>query len=571
MGNQKYAKVRGIVKVDFYATDACGNSAYLGRGEYGAIDTVAPKITGSEIVEECGGGNDAAALEAWINAHGNAAVSDDCSSYTWTNFSWLTSAGQSGNGSFNAGPYPAIPPNNCNWFVDVTFRATDDCGNTGAGVIRFRIRDTTKPVFSGLPPLDTLFCPAVTPPLPTAYVSDNCDAAVTITSNFQIINPLCSDAYSMLVTWIATDDCGNTRTATQTFLVRDTTKPVITLAPASFTVRCDTFALPPAPVLGQSFTATDVCGDVVTLDYDDVSNQNPDPASCGHYTYSIVRTFTVTDDCGNSATTQQIIQVVDNIPPNFTGFTDTTLICAVPEPLTPAPTANDICSGIATTPVLVSDVVTGGACNDSYLRTLTWSSTDVCGNTGFFNQEIAIADTVRPTLTGVPIDVSVECNAVPPPPAPGVVTGSDNCDEAVDIAFTETEIRDPNPANCAYWTNYMIRRDWIVSDNCGNTRLYSQWITVQDNTGPEIIARDTVKAPTAPGLCGTNTVIPSLLSVFDDCTAQQSQIVLRDTVVLTASGTPIDQFPANPVIFSWSSPNMPPAIPVVGNVTLAVA
>ncbi|MCC6461659.1 MAG: gliding motility-associated C-terminal domain-containing protein [Saprospiraceae bacterium] len=571
IGSQTYNQVHGKVSVSFYATDACGNTSLMGNAVFAAIDTVAPTLTGTEQIEECGGSSDSTALVSWINNHGNALVSDDCSAYTWTNFSWTTSSGQTGNGLFNAGPYPAIPAHNCNWHVDVRFRATDDCGNTGSTVIRFRIRDTTKPVFSGLAPTVNLYCPNTTPPLPTANVSDNCDNAVSISSNFQTVNTLCSDSYTLLVTWIATDDCGNTQTATQTFVVSDTTKPLITLSPASVTIRCDTFALPPAPVLGQDVVATDNCGDIASLTFADFSNQNPDPAQCGHYTYTIVRTFTVTDDCGNSRTSQQTIQVLDNIPPDFSGFSDTTFICMVPLPLTPAPAATDLCTGIASAPVLTNDIITGGPCSDSYTRTLSWSSTDLCGNTGYFSQDIIVADTIAPTLSGVPADAPAECNAIPAPPAPGVVMGSDNCDEEVDISFVETEIRDPNPANCAHWTNYMIRREWTAVDNCGNSRTYTQSIMVQDNAGPEILALDTVKTPTAPGACGANTVVPSLLSVFDDCTAQTSNLLLRDTVVLTPSGTPVDLVPVDTVVFSWSAPNMPPAVPVVGNATLAVA
>ncbi len=573
VGSQIYAKVHGIVRVDFYATDACGNSTYVGRGEFGAIDTVAPVITGTEIVEECGGGNDSTALVNWINSHGNTTVSDDCSAYTWSNFSWITSTGQTGNGLFNSGPYPAIQAHNCGWYVDVTFRATDDCGNTGSGTVRFRIKDTTQPVFNGLPPLDTLYCPNTTPPLPTAYVSDNCDSALAITSNFQILNPICTGAYTLLVTWIATDDCGNTRTATQSFMVRDTTKPVFTLVPPALTFRCDTFVPPAGPVLGQGIAATDNCGTIANLTFADISAQDPNLAVCAHYTYAITRTFTVSDDCGNTATAQQVINVVDNIPPQITGFLDTTIIC-VAQPVTPPPTATDVCTGHTSPPLLVNDIFTSGNCDDSYTRTLSWTSTDICGNTGYFDQNIHVIDTIKPTLSGVPADVTAECNAVPLPPAPGVITGSDNCDESVDITFLETEIRDPNPANCAHWTNYVVRREWTATDNCGNSRTYTQMITVQDGTGPVLVAQDTVKIPTAPGLCGGNVVVPSLLSVYDDCTAQQSAITLRDTVILTATGVPPNQIPNVPVdtvVFSWSAPNLPPGVPVVGTATVAIA
>ncbi|MBK6933320.1 MAG: hypothetical protein IPH12_21615 [Saprospirales bacterium] len=570
IGNQTYAKVRAHVDVDFFTTDACGNTTFAGNAVFGALDTVPPFVSGAMFPEECGGGNDNTALINWINNHGNASVTDDCSASAWTNFSWISSDGQSGNGQFDSGPYPTVQANNCTWHVDVTFRATDDCGNTGSGTLRFKITDTTKPVFAGLPPTDTLFCPNTTPPLPSAYVTDNCAGAPAFSSSFQIANQTCSDSYTILITWIATDDCGNTATAAQVFLIRDTTQPVITLKPADITIRCDTFVLPAAPVLGQNVLATDNCGDIALLTFQDVSTQNPDTATCGHYTYAITRTFTVTDDCGNSTTASQRISVTDNLAPVLQGFQDTTLVCEV-LPVTPPPTATDICSGITTAPALVSEIIDNPGCGDTYTKILTWSSTDICGNTGIFTQYVHVVDTVKPTINGAPSDVSVECNQIPPLPAAGTVTATDNCDEAVDISFLETLIRDPNTANCAHWTNYMIRREWTAVDNCGNSRTATQVIAVEDNTGPVLAVLDTVKTPAAPGVCGANIIVPSLVSVFDDCTATLNAFTLRDTVLLTPNGAPIDQVPVDTVVFSWLAPNTPPGMPVTGTATLVIA
>lgn len=569
IGSQNYPKIRGLITVGFFARDACGNERLLGNAKFGAVDTVPPAIAGTMITEECGGGNDSAALTIWINAHGNATVTDDCSPYTWTNFSWTTSTGQTGTGLFGTGPYPVIAGHDCNWHTDVTFHATDLCGNTGSTVIRFRIRDTTAPVFATLPN-DTIFCPILIPATPTGFVSDNCDSAAALTYTFVPTNQICPGSYTMLVTWRATDDCGNTATAPQTVVVRDTTKPFITLAPANVTMRCDTFALPAPPLLGQGLTAVDNCGMVVSLMHTDISTQNPDPATCGHYAYTVTRTFTVTDDCGNSTTTRQIITVVENIPPVITGFLDTTLVCQV-LPITPPPTASDVCTGIASPPALVNEIIDNPACGDTYTKILIWESVDVCGNVKMFAQNVHVVDTVKPMLVGVPANTTVECNAVPPPPVPGIVTGTDNCDETVDIVFVETLVRDPDPANCAHWANYLVRREWTVEDNCSNSRTYTQTITVLDRTGPVVVAQDTVFVPTAPGLCGANVPVPALLSVFDDCTAQSSTVTLHDTIVLTASGVPVDLVPANPVLFALTAPNTTPSMPVLGSATLTIS
>lgn len=568
IGNQTYDRVRGLVQVDYFARDACNNITYLGRATFAARDTVPPALNGVNITEECGG-DDQGALNAWINAHGNLSASDDCSAYTWTDFSWTTSNGQSGTGFFGSGPYPLVQAHHCSWYVDVTFRATDECGNTGSRTLRFQITDSTPPVFSSIPN-DTLYCPDTVLLAPRAYATDNCDSALVFTRTQTITALPCPGTYTLLVTWRATDDCNNSATATQTVVVRDTTRPVITLRPADKLIRCDTFVLPPHPVLGQDIQATDICGAVVGLNVVDVSDRNPNPAVCGHYTYTIVRTFVVSDDCGNTTSAQQLIQVIDNISPVLTGFTDTTLVCEV-LPITPAPTAADVCSGIASAPVLVSEVIDNPGCGDTYTKLLTWQSTDVCGNVGQLVQTVNVVDTVAPQLVGVPADVTVECRNIPPVPAPSALSATDNCDEDVAVFFLETELRDPDPHSCAYLTDYRIQREWTVEDNCNNRRTYTQIITVKDQTPPSVVALDTLRVNTTAGLCEASVTLPALLSIYDDCTASMLQADLRDTIPLTPSGTPIDQKPVNPVVFTWVAPNLPPQSPVLSAGALTIS
>ncbi|MEI6408293.1 MAG: gliding motility-associated C-terminal domain-containing protein [Bacteroidota bacterium] len=568
VGTKTYNKVRGKIQVEWYVKDACNKSVFAGPSEFGVIDTVAPIITGVDFTEECGG-NDATALTTWINAHGNATVSDQCSGTVWTNFSWTTSTGQTGNGLFNTGPYPAPQAHNCTWWVDVTFRVTDDCGNVGSKKLRFRIADITKPVISGFPNPVTLPCTNPNPTLSPAFVSDNCDTSMVITYTALNKDSLCNGSYTRIITWSATDDCGNTGTATQTILVRDTQGPIFTLIPAPQTFRCDTFALPPAPTMGVEIKATDDCSPVMSITTQTTFNQNPNPAVCGHYTYTITRTFTATDQCNNTRTATQTISVVDNQGPVITGYLDTTAVCEI-VPNMPAPTAIDPCSGPTGPPVMYKEDIVAGPCADTYTRVRFWRATDVCGNTSTFSQNIHIIDTVPPMLLGIPANLTVECNAVPLPPNSNTFVRSDNCDNSVSISFLESEIRDPNLNGCAHWANYLIRRVWTAVDNCGNTRSYTQNISVQDNTGPVLVPPTPTSLPADAGVCGAQLVIPGPISLYDDCTALRSNITLRDTVVLVASGGPPATTPVDTVHFQWSAPNLPPLAPVIGNASFTV-
>jgi gliding motility-associated-like protein len=570
IGGDTYNKVRGSVQVDFFVFDACDNETFAGGATFGAIDTLPPVISGTGTTESCGTNTqDNAALQAWINAHGNATFADECSAAVWTNFSYTTSNGQSGSGTFGAGPFPQVQAHNCTWFADVTFRATDECGNVGARTLRFQIQDTQAPVIAGFPNPVTLPCTAPTPSLSTTFVSDNCDTNMVITNSIVRSDSLCNGSYTMTVTWRATDDCGNTGSAVQTVFVRDTVGPTFTLVPAPKTFRCDTFVLPPAPMMGVGINATDNCSPVLSISTQTVSGQNPNPATCGHYSYLITRTFTATDQCGNTRSATQVLTVVDNLPPTFSGFTDTTGVCDV-APVLPPPVATDACSGAQVTLDTTAVTITP-TCTDSYTITLNWIATDVCGNNSFFAQEILILDTVRPTLTNLPADITVECDAIPTAPATSTFSPGDNCDNDVAVALLQTELRDPSLASCDHWTNYIIRREWTATDNCGNTRRYTQNILVQDNTPPAIVPPVPIVRPNDPGDCGASVAIQPPISLYDKCTSLPVSVTLRDTALLVnTSGMPNNTTPVDIVVFEWTTPNTPPATPVVGPAALRI-
>lgn len=570
VGGIPYTKVRGKIQVEFYVKDACGNSTFAGPAEFGVRDTLPPVITGINQTEQCGGGNDQTVLQNWINAHGNALLSDDCSASAWTDFSWTSSLGNVGSGTFDVGPFPAIPAHQCNWYVDVTFRATDDCGNIGAETLRFQIQDTQAPVIAGLPALDTLDCSNPTPTLPGSFISDNCDTSMVIGFTALNFDTVCNGSYKRLITWSATDDCGNIGTATQIIQVLDTQAPVITQTPGPITIACDTFVLPAFPVLGAGVTASDNCSLLGSLTVtDDFSGKNPDPAQCAHYTYPIIRTFTVSDQCGNTRTATQVISVVDNKGPVLSGFSDTTFVCEAVM-LTPSPSGLDACSGPTTTPILVSDIVSAMSCTDAFTRTLSWRATDVCGNTGTFTQQIHVIDTVPPALGGIPANITVACNNIPPPPATTTFFRTDNCDTDVAISFAESEIRDPDIMACAHWTDYIVVREWTATDNCGNTQRYTQQITVEDKIGPVIVAVQPMNLPTDPDVCGASVMIPAPASLYDDCTAQIQNVVMLDTVPFTVSGGDPLNTPVDTVFVQFFAPNTAPAQPALGPATLTI-
>ncbi len=96
--------------------------------------------------------------------------------------------------------------------------------------------------------------------------------------------------------------------ANVTIVLGDNTPPLLTNVPADLTISCDD-AVPDAPVV----TVFDNCAGVF-IDFDETSSQNY-VGACGSYT--ITRTWTATDFCGNVATDNQKITVLDQTKPEI--------------------------------------------------------------------------------------------------------------------------------------------------------------------------------------------------------------------------------------------------------------
>jgi hypothetical protein len=191
-----------------------------------------------------------------------------------------------------------------------TWTATDESGNSSTCVQTITVVDTTPPVIS-CPSDLTLECDGsgntaqISSWLASATASDTCSSAA-ITNDFSSLSDGCGATGTATVTWTAVDDCGNSASCSATVRVIDTTPPIIT-CPADVTLECPADTAP--SVTGEA-TATDTCGDV-TITYSDVSVPGP-----GN-TETITRTWTATDECGNSSSCVQTIAVVDTTPPTI--------------------------------------------------------------------------------------------------------------------------------------------------------------------------------------------------------------------------------------------------------------
>ncbi len=130
----------------------------------------------------------------------------------------------------------------------------------------------------------------------------------------------------MVRTWTFIDDCGNQCSVSQTIEVDDTTPPDCPTPPADLMLQCADDVPPPVDL-----TATDNCdGDITVSPTADIT-----PGNCSNQ-FTMVRTWTFIDDCGNQCSVSQTIEIDDTTPPDCpTPPADLILQCAddVPPPV----------------------------------------------------------------------------------------------------------------------------------------------------------------------------------------------------------------------------------------------
>ncbi len=222
------------------------------------------------------------------------------------------------------------------------------------------------------------------------------------------------------------------------------------------TVECD--VVPTAPTL----TAIDNCGTAAVTFEETQTN-----GTCAS-DYVITRTWTATDECGLTTVHTQTVTVQDTTAPTFVEAlpADITVECDV-VPTVPTLTATDNCGTVAVT---FEETQVNGDCSSNYILTRTWTATDECGLTTVHIQIITVQDTTAPDLiTDLEDVITVNCSEIPEVPE---LVFEDACSTNMSVEFNETS------TNTGDATDYIIIREWTVTDDCGNQAIYAQTINV---------------------------------------------------------------------------------------------
>ena len=447
---QNYTLIR-----NFVADDGCGNVTN-GSQTINVVDTTAPVFSPFDIqvYVEC------TDVETTIPT-----ATDNCDlEVTVTYVDVLNSGG-------------------CLGTIERTFTASDDCGNTATAIQYISIQDTTPPVIE-VPADQTVECDDVPEGnVELANIFDNCGLEVEVSFSIEMQEGPCENSYTILWIWSALDYCENPAMDTTTITVVDTTAPVIT------TPQGGTFSCEQEVVYGEG-SASDNCDEEVTVTINDVEVPGECPQS-----YSIVRTWTAEDNCGNISTASVTYFVIDETAPMFDeqnneySYECDEVIEVV------QPTATDNCGEISYTSEDVWEVESD--CDGLLIR--TWTATDECDNSSTFTQFISIFDETAPVIAGA-FEVTVPCDDLSLIPYP---TATDNCTEVVEVIV----IGDLYVSGaCAG----RFTRTYAAYDDCENYIEWQQQVTLTDIVAP-VITSQTLDATYE---CGSEYPTPT--ATFED-------------------------------------------------------
>jgi hypothetical protein len=365
----------GTTTITCTATDGSGNTVSATQ-TITVIDNTAPAITAPPAVQVSTNTGSCTATGVSL---GTPTTSDNCAVAVVTN---------NAPSSFPLGT------------TTVTWTVTDVNGNTATATQTVTVTDNQKPALNAPPAVNVstgigaTACGVVISDtmLGSATASDNC-GNVTITrsgvpaGNFFPVG-------TTMITYTATDQAGNTTTATQPVNVIDNTAPVIA-CPASLSVAGNILGACAANVNVGAATASDNCGTPTVT-----GTRSDGQALNASYPLGMTTiTWRATDAAGNQATCQQTVTITNPAPlPTISG-PPTGALYAVNTPVTFSGGFSDNAGGTHTaTWAFDSFTSTGtvneatGAISGSFTFTtagvykVTLTITDGCGGTGTVEQ-----------------------------------------------------------------------------------------------------------------------------------------------------------------------------------------
>jgi hypothetical protein len=346
----------------------------------------------------------------------------------------------------------------CNYTVVRKWIAKDNCGNETVAFQTITVIDNVAPTVAVEPTDVTVECGEEIPVYAPVF-TDNCDGELAVTAASSTAFDGCTQTISQ--SWTATDDCDNSTTVSRVVTIVDTTNPVVLSPVADQFVQCE------GEIEFNEPTFTDNCDSELTITYDESTETLPQGIV-------VTRTFTATDDCGNSVSDESLIVIAINNQPILLNLPDASIQAScdnVPE--ASIVIGEDVCGNELV--VNFNEEISGDDCNRVIVR--TWNAVDSFGNESSFTQTINVVDTTAPSISAAGENATIECTATPEFTAP---TANDNCNSAEVMVVSDVTTE-------ACGNTYSRTITWKAVDACGNeSETVSQTISVIDTTAPVV-------------------------------------------------------------------------------------
>lgn len=496
IGSQTYEGVRAYIPIEFRFSDYCDHHVSASAA-FAVLDTTKPLIWAPGVdttTAPCTLGNIDDDFTQWYLSGAAAAGEDDCDTIFWV-----------GQPAFDDALHILhLSPNTCNQSVTVYFRLSDGSGNLSEDGFEavYRVKDESGPYFQVQPQNLALEC-AGSSDSQTAlneWIDRQGDALiedcnVPTWDHFEwrtaageegsglfgtgpypnISDNDCSQA--LIVYFYAKDECGYTSVDSAYFSVSDTIAPIASQVPADISISCAQSIPPDQPVF------TDNCGIFGEVEYQEISTQDPNLLSCGHYTYKITRIWTARDFCGNLTTVSQLVSVIDTLAPEPDApFVDLELQCwdDINDYLI---NFSDQCSFVQ---IEQSGSSTQSPNNEdceyyNYQIVQNYTVSDACFNTKTYSRTITFVDNTPPEIDNSE-PLILNCTDSFQVALVLRTLASDICSDALQIETYRVDVGNPTICSSDNFQKWFLK----ATDPCGNSAGDTILVNLLDEIPPVI-------------------------------------------------------------------------------------